>query len=209
MGRSEISNPWPRTRDVISAVVTGLHGGRFIEETLEALCVQLGASSAWSTLETKGGGPMHRSRTAGVRGVSPAELARRVTDVLARVQTEPKTIAGSVPFDPDGSFAAVPLWSLPTTAGRGRTLIGAMYLEFPADQASQPELLEFVKCVGSLLGGVIAHQSLIEATQDDLRVERLSSWHGTCSLRRARPSSRPAAFVSRSWQRWPWCWCNS
>lgn len=115
---------------------------------------------------------MHRSRTASVRGVSPAELAQHVTDVLGRVQTELKTISGSVPFDPDGSFAAVPLWSHPTTAERGRTLIGAMYLEFPADQATKPELLEFAECVGSLLGGVIAQQSLIEATQEDLRVER-------------------------------------
>jgi len=172
MGRVEISNPWPRMREIVSAVVTGLHGGRFIEETLEALCVEIGASSAWSTLETKGSGPMHRSRTASFRGVPPAVLAQHVTDVLTRVQTELKTIAAPVPYASEGSFAAVPLWSQPASSGRGRTLIGAMYLEFPGDQATEPELLEFIECVGSLLGGVIAQQSLIEASQEDLRVER-------------------------------------
>ncbi len=35
----------------MTAVVTGLQNGRFIEETLDALCLTLGATSAWSTLE--------------------------------------------------------------------------------------------------------------------------------------------------------------
>lgn len=172
MGRTEITNPWPRMREIVSAVVTGLHGGRFIEATLEALCVQVGASSAWSTLETKGGGPMHRSRTASFRGVPPAVLAQHVTESLTRTQTELKTIAGPVPYASEGSFTAVPLWSHPTASGRGRTLVGAMYLEFSGDQGTRPDVLEFIECVGSLLGGVIAQQSLIEATKEDLRVER-------------------------------------
>jgi len=172
MAPVESTNPWPRMREIVSAVVTGLHGGRFIEETLEALCVQIGASSAWSTLETKGAGPMHRSRTASFRGVSPAVLAQHVTDSLGRVQAEVKTIAGPVPYAPEGSFAAVPLWSQPTASGRGRSLVGAMYLEFADDQGTKTEVLEFVECVGSLLGGVIAQQTLIEATREDLRVER-------------------------------------
>ena len=172
MGRIEITNPWPRMREIISAVVRGLHGGRFIEETLEALCVQVGASSAWSTLETKGGGPMHRSRTASFRGVPPAVLAQHVTESLTRAQTELKTIAGSVPYASEGSFTALPLWSHPTASGRGRSLVGAMYLEFAGDQGTRKDVLEFIECVGSLLGGVIAQQSLIEATKEDLRVER-------------------------------------
>jgi DNA-binding NtrC family response regulator len=160
-------------QDVVTAVVTGLRSGRFIEETLESLCVQVGASSAWSTLETKGSsGPMHRSRTAGFRGVPPAVLALHVTDVLGRVQTELETVAGKVPYASEGSFAAVPLWSHPTASGRGRKLIGAMYLEFPGAQGTSPAVLEFIECVGSLLGGVIAQQTLIEATREDLRVER-------------------------------------
>ena len=160
-------------RDVVASVVTGLHDGRFIEETLEALCVQLGATSAWSTLETKGGGgPMHRSRTAGFRGVPPAVLAEHVTEILTRVQVELKTIAGAVPYAPRGSFVAVPLWSLPTSSGRGRSLIGAMYLEFPNDQGEDDPVLDFVECVGALLGGMIAQQTLIESTREDLRVER-------------------------------------
>jgi len=159
-------------REIVSAVVAGLHGGRFIEDTLEALCVQVGASSAWSTLETKGGGPMHRSRTASFRGVPPVVLAQHVTESLSQAQTELKTVAGPVPYASSGSFAALPLWSHPTTSGRGRTLVGAMYLEFPGDQGTREDVLEFIECVGSLLGGVIAQQSLIEATKENLRVER-------------------------------------
>ncbi len=113
MPPSKTTDPWPLMRDVVTAVVTGLHRGRFIEETLEALCVQLGATSAWSTLETKGGGPMHRSRTASFRGVSPAILAMHVTDVLSQVQTKLRTVAGPVPYVSEGSFIAVPLWSHP------------------------------------------------------------------------------------------------
>ena len=120
MARVDVTNPWPRMRDIVSAVVTGLHGGRFIEATLEALCVQLGATSAWSTLETKGSvGPMHRSRTASFRGVSPAVLAQHVTDSLGRVQTELESIAGPVPYASKGSFIAVPLWSRPRRRAAG------------------------------------------------------------------------------------------
>ncbi len=169
----ENRDPWPRMREIVASVVTGLHGGRFIEETLEALCVQLGATSAWSTLETKGGGgPMHRSRTAGFRGVPPAVLAEHVTAMLSRVQRELKTVAGPVPYAQSGSFAAVPLWSHPTSSGRGRSLVGVMYLEFPGNEGEQDTVLDFVQCVGSLLGGMIAQQTLIEATKEDLRVER-------------------------------------
>jgi DNA-binding NtrC family response regulator len=173
MSVAENPDPWPRMREVVASVVTGLHGGRFIEETLEALCAQLGATSAWSTLETKGeGGPMHRSRTAGFRGVPPAVLAQHVTEMLSRVQGDLRTVAGPVPYSPTGSFVAAPLWSRPTVSRRGRSLIGVMYLEFAGAEGEQPEVLEFVECVGSLLGGMIAQQTLIEATQEDLRVER-------------------------------------
>ena len=72
MPAAKTTDPWPQMNDIISAVVTGLHSGRFIEETLEALCVAVGATSAWSTLEIKGGGPMHRSRTTSFQGVSPS-----------------------------------------------------------------------------------------------------------------------------------------
>ena len=102
----------------------------------------------------------------------PAVLAQHVTDSLGRVQKEVKTIAGSVPYAPEGSFAAVPLWSHPTASPRGRKLIGVMYLEFPRDQGNDEDIIELVESVGSLLGGVIAQQSLIEATKEDLRVER-------------------------------------
>jgi DNA-binding NtrC family response regulator len=159
-------------RRVVPAVVTGLRAGRFIEETLEALCAELGASSAWSTLETKGRGPVHRSRTASFQGVAPAVLAQHVTEVLERVRGELQTIAGPVPYAPEGSFVSVPLWSDPTASKKGRNLVGAMYLEFLSDQGTRPEFRIFIETVSALLGGVIAQQTLIEATREDLWVER-------------------------------------
>jgi DNA-binding NtrC family response regulator len=169
----EDADPWPRMQQIATAVVTGLRSGRFIEETLEALCVQLGASSAWSTLETKGAGPpMHRSRTASFRGVPPGVLAMHVTDVLSRTQRELQTISGPVPYAPDGSFVGVPLWSDPEPSTHDRTLVGAMYLEFPGDQGTKPAFVGLIECTGSLLGGVIAQQSLIENTRQDLLFER-------------------------------------
>jgi DNA-binding NtrC family response regulator len=47
-----------------------------------------------------------------------------------------------------------------------------MYLEFPSNEGEQDPVLDFVECVGALLGGMIAQQTLIEATREDLRVER-------------------------------------
>jgi DNA-binding NtrC family response regulator len=172
MAKVDIKDPWPRLREVLAAAVNGLQGGRFIEETLEATCVQLGAASAWSTLETKGGGAMHRSRTASFRGVAPAVLALHVDQMLTRVQKEAKTVAGPVEYAPEGSFVAVPLWSRPSRSAKGRSLVGALYLEFASDKGTQAVMVEFIESVGMLLGGMIAQQALIEATQEDLRVER-------------------------------------
>lgn len=172
MAKVLVEDPWPRLREVVAAAVAGLQDGRFIEATLDALCVQLGAASAWSTLETKGGGPMHRSRTASFRGASPATLALHVTDVLNQVQTKLATVAGVADYDPEGSYVGVPLWSRPESSSKGRSLVGALYLEFANDQGTRPSSIEFVECVGTLLGGMIGQQSLIEATREDLRVER-------------------------------------
>jgi DNA-binding NtrC family response regulator len=166
-------DPWPRMREVTTAVVTGLRSGRFIEETLESLCVELGAASAWSTLETKDGGPpMHRSRTASFHGVPPGVLAKHVTTVLGQVQRDQDTVAGPVPYASTGSFVGAPLWSDPNDVGAKRTLIGAMYLEFPGDEGTQEAVVEFIECAGSLLGGVIAQQTLVETTREDLRFEK-------------------------------------
>lgn len=159
-------------RELIPAAVTGLHRGRFIQDTLEALCVQLGAASAWSTLETKGGGPLHRSRTASFQGVAPAVLATHVTGVLSEVQSKLKTVSGSVPYASEGSFIAVPLWSHPASSPTGRSLVGALYLEFANDRGTRAGFIEFAETVGALLGGMIAQQALIEDTKEDLRAER-------------------------------------
>ncbi|MEM8608818.1 MAG: sigma 54-interacting transcriptional regulator [Myxococcota bacterium] len=169
--------PWPRMPEIIHAVVTGLRSGGFIEEALEALCVQLGASSAWSTLETKGRGPVHRSRTASFQGVSPAVLAQHVTEVLARVQANRETLAGPVPYGETGSFVSVPLWSDPRPKEKAREFLGAMYLEFPGSQGAELETREFIEAVGSLLGGIIDQQTRIERTREDLRVERATDRH--------------------------------
>lgn len=178
MSSTKPTEPWPRVRDVVEASVVGLHRGRFIEETLEALCVQLGAASAWSTLETKGGGPMHRSRTTNFRGVAPAILAMHVNDVLTQVQSKLKTIAGPVPYAPDGSFIAVPLWSLPTASSQGRSLIGALYLEFDKGQGSNEAVVGVVETAGALLGGLIAQQTVIEDTKENLRAEQMTEPSG-------------------------------
>jgi sigma-54 specific flagellar transcriptional regulator A len=178
MPSSNPKDPWPHIREVVEASVTGLHRGRFIEETLESLCVQLGAASAWSTLETKGGGPMHRSRTTSFRGVSPAVLAMHVSDVLDQVQSKLKTVAGPVPYAPDGSFIAVPLWSEPPGSPKGRTLIGSLYMEFAQDQGTRGAVIDVVETVGTLLGGLIAQQTVIEDTREDLRAERATSQTG-------------------------------
>jgi transcriptional regulator with GAF, ATPase, and Fis domain len=162
---------------VINALVTGLRSGRFIEEALESLCVELGASSAWSTLETKGHGPLHRSRTASFQGVSPAVLAQHVTGVLGRVQSERVTTAGRVPYAEIGSYVAVPLWSEPAAAAKTREFVGAMYLEFPGDKGTQTETIAFVETVAALLGGVIRQQTRIESTREDLLVERATDRH--------------------------------
>lgn len=174
MPDSKRKEPWVHLRAVVEASVTGLHRGRFIEETLEALCIELGAASAWSTLETKGGGPMHRSRTTSFRGVAPAVLAMHVADVLNQVQTKLRTVAGRVPYAPDGSFIAVPLWSEPSSS-RGRSLIGALYLEFARDQGTNEAVVGVVETVASLLGGLIAQQTVIEDTKEDLRAERATA----------------------------------
>ena len=169
MSTPETADPWPRMRGVVDAVVSSLRSGSFIEETLESLCVQLGASSAWSTLETKGGGRIHRSRTSKL-AVAPAVLAEHVIEVLGRVQEELGGVAGAVPYTSKGSFVAVPLWSHP--GGSDRTLIGAIYLEFLDDEGTREPVQEFVECVGSLLGCAIVQQCTIEAREEALLVER-------------------------------------
>jgi DNA-binding NtrC family response regulator len=158
-------------------VVAALRSGRFIEDGLEALCAELGATSAWSTLETKSGAPMHRSRTAGFRGVPPAVLAQHVTEILNQVQRELRTIAGYVPYATSGSFAGVPLWGDLSVPKDAQNLVGAMYLEFPGEQATEEAVIDLIDCAGSLLGALIAQQSTIEATREDLRVERARDHH--------------------------------
>ncbi|MEM8609273.1 MAG: sigma 54-interacting transcriptional regulator [Myxococcota bacterium] len=177
MATDETTEPWPRMEDIVAAAVSGLHSGRFMEQTLEALCVAMGASSAWSTLETHGGGRLHRSRTASFRGVSPAVLAEHVTLVLSDVQTQLRTTSGRVPYAERGSFIAIPLWSRPQSARAGRSLVGALYMEFLGDQGTQPGVVRFVESVGTLIGGLIAQKTVIESSEENLRIERAKDQH--------------------------------
>jgi DNA-binding NtrC family response regulator len=52
-----------------------------------------------------------------------------------------------------------------------------MYLEFPGDQGKQSEVVAFIESVAALLGGMIAQQARIEATSEDLLVERATDRH--------------------------------
>ena len=169
MSKIETRDPWRQMRGVVDAVATSIRGGAFIEQILEALCLQLGASSAWSTLESKRGGRIHRSRSASL-GASPVELARHVTETLENVHTNEKAFFGAVPYAKVGSFAGIPLWSHPSE--EDRRLLGAVYLEFPNEEATHDEVVAFLESIGALLGGFIIQQARIEEARDDLRVER-------------------------------------
>jgi transcriptional regulator with GAF, ATPase, and Fis domain len=95
-----------------------------------------------------------------------------VSDVLGQVQSKLKTVAGRVPYAPDGSFIAVPLWSQPSSSPKGRSLVGSLYMEFAKDQGTNDAVVGVVETVATLLGGLIAQQTVIEDTKEDLRAER-------------------------------------
>lgn len=168
----EDTDPWPRMRAVVKAVVTGTQHARLIEETLDTLCTALGATSAWSTFESKERGPIHHARTSSFHTVAPAVLAEHVTRILSEVENRRRTIAGPVPYAQAGSFAAVPLWSPTTTAGGTPRFVAAIYLDFPHDQGTQSSVLEFLECVAALLGTMTAQQALAEAFQERLREQQ-------------------------------------
>ena len=168
----ENAYPWLRMRAVVTALVTGLQNGRFIEETLNALCTTLGARSAWSTLESKGSSPIHHARRSGFEATAPAVVAEHVTKVLNDIQNRRRTIAGPVPYAAAGSFAGVPLWSRPATPRAHPHLVGAIYLDFPENQGTQSSVVEFLECVAALLGEVTTQQALIEKARETLREQQ-------------------------------------
>ncbi len=164
--------PWVHMRAVTAAVTAGLQRGRFIEETLDALCRTLGATSAWSTLESKQAGPVQRTRTSNFYGSAPAIVAEHVTRVLNEIPIQRRTLAGSVPYAESGSFVALPLWSEPPSPRGSFRLVGAIYLDFPQDQGTNKAVLEFLECATGLLGAVIAQQALVERERENLREQR-------------------------------------
>lgn len=164
--------PWPRMRAVVAALVSGLQNARLIEETLDALCMVLGATSAWSTFESKESGSIHHARTSSFHAVPPAVLAAHVTTVLNEVESRRRTIAGPVPYAETGSFAAVPLWAPPTTPRGNRRLVAAIYLDFSEDQGTRSAVVEFLEYVAALLGAMTAQQALVEKAQEHLREQQ-------------------------------------
>ncbi|MEM7137479.1 MAG: sigma 54-interacting transcriptional regulator [Myxococcota bacterium] len=153
----------------MTAISAGLQRGRFIEDALDTLCRALGAASAWSTLESKRGGPVQRARTSNFYGASPTLVAEHVTRVLGEVPKKRRAIAAAVPYAANGSFVAVPLWSEPPGPRRQATLVGALYLDFPGDEGLQSSVIEFLECTAGLIGAVIAQQELVEKARETLR----------------------------------------
>ena len=161
--------PWTRLRAVVAAIAGGVHNRHFVQDGLDALCTTLGAASAWSTLQSKNEGHVHRSRSNAFAGVSPAEVAAHTTEILEKVESRGRSMAGRLPFAESGSFTSVPLWSHPATARRDARLVGAVYLDFVDGRGTQGSVIEFVECVGALLGAVVAQQALVESAREDLR----------------------------------------
>jgi len=159
-------------RAVVTAVVSGSRHSRLIEETLDALCTTLGATSAWSTLESKQSGPIHHSRTSSFHAVPLGILAPHVTQVLSDVQSRRRTIAGPVPYAASGSFVAVPLWAPPATPRGNPSLLGAIYLDFLEDQGTRSSVVEFLECATSLLGTMTAQQAQVENVREHLREQQ-------------------------------------
>jgi transcriptional regulator with GAF, ATPase, and Fis domain len=159
-------------RAVVSAVVSGAQHSRLIEEALDALCTTLGATSAWSTFESKETAPVHRPRTSSFHAVPPAVLAEHVTKVLSQVESRRRTIAGPVPYAETGSFAAVPLWAPAASPRANPRLVAAIYLDFPEDQGTQSSVVEFLESVAALLGTMTAQQALVESFQENLREQQ-------------------------------------
>ena len=179
MPSAELPDPWPRLREVVTAVVSALRSGRFIEEGLEALVSgACGATSAWSTLETKSGGadaPVADDQFSGRRARSPRPTCDRNPRPGAG---ELRTVAGYVPYATTGSFAGIPLWG-DLSAAKRREEPGRRDVPRVPGRAGDTKKTSSSSSNASreLLGGIIAQQSTIESTQEDLRVERARDHH--------------------------------
>ena len=151
MPPAKITDPWPLMRDVVTAVVNGLHRGRFIEDTLEAL-----VRPAWRGLRVEHARDQGQRRSRCIvhappasRGCRPRSSRMHVTEVLSRVQSRPQDRRRpSARMPPAGSFVAVPALVAPDGLARGpqpdrRPCI----IEFlPAPRATQAtRSIEFVE----------------------------------------------------------------
>ena len=166
----EAADVWPRMRAVVTAVVTGLGTGRFIEKTLDALCGSLRARSASVML-----GPRPSQRllhaSSAATGMPVGHHQECAIEALSSVLERRRPVRGSL--EPQGVFVGFPLWSQPPTASEGRRLMGALYVEFRDGTKTSPAIADFLESVGSLLGGVLAQQARIDESKEDLRVARV------------------------------------
>ena len=168
----KIVDPWPRMRAVVTAVVTGLNTGRFIEETLDSLRTVLGATSAWVTLGPSAkGGQIFRSRIDDFYGARAQRVSQHAKETMDRVVGERRSLVGSSSASA-GRSVGVPLWSSPPTPRFPSRLAGAMYIDFAHADDVPRTVIDFIESVALLLGGVTQQQTLIDSTQEDLRATR-------------------------------------
>lgn len=173
MPRLEQTDPWVNLRAVVDAIANGLTTGRSLELALMTLQQRLGARSAWSTLELTGQGPVQRAETSSFHRVPPAVVAEHVMKTLEQVKADGRAIADRLPYDPVGSFTAVPLWS-PTPSPRvNPRLTGVIYLDFPEDEGIRSDVIEFLDYVAMLLGAVVTQQTSAERAREHLREQRV------------------------------------
>jgi transcriptional regulator with GAF, ATPase, and Fis domain len=159
-------------RTVVTALAKGLGSGRFVEETLEALCMALGASTTWCTLDLKADGRVFRARRGNRDEVNPAELQRGATHLMREVLSQRRALSGSVPEYPTRCMVSVPLWSPPSDVWPEKRLVGALCVDFTDESKTTGATTEFLECIAGLLGGVIAQQALLDSTQENLRAQR-------------------------------------
>ena len=164
-------DPWPRMRAVVTAVVSGLNSGQFVEETLNSLRPVLGASSAWARLGSRRSGRVVHSRLDDLSREPAKVLSHRADKIMMQVLHKQQAVLGSRQ-DCGRSFVGLPIWSSPPTPRLSSRLVGAMYVEFVNLEEVPKPIVDFIESVALLLGGVAHQQSLIDTTKEDLRATR-------------------------------------
>ena len=172
MPESEITYPWQRMSTVVTALSKGLGTGHFVPETLEALCMALGASTAWCTLDINAEGRVFRAQRGHPGDVKASILEQAGTKLMREVLRQRRALRGTLPEQATRCITGVPLWSPPGELWPEKRLMGALCLDFSDGSRTDGATTEFMECVAGLLGGVIAQQALLNSTQENLRAQR-------------------------------------